>query len=69
MWTTRVRVPSLRAGSIWKTPPWAQSEAWIFIDTPAPERFSSTVSLSIETVMPLVNAAPRRSGTLLAKTG
>ena len=34
----RVDVPSARTGSIWNTPPVAQSFAWIFIDSPAPAR-------------------------------
>ena len=64
-----MRVPSLRSGSIWKIPPWAQSEPWIFIDTPEPARFSSIFSVSIEIVTALVSVAPRTSGTLLANTG
>ena len=62
----RVRVPSPRWGSIWKTPPWAQSLAWIFIERPVPVREMTMSSWSSSTVIPLDNTSPRWLGILEA---
>jgi len=48
-WRETVVVASARAGSIWKTPPFAQSFTWIFIDRPEPERSMTRDSLEILT--------------------
>src|SRR5262249_24886492 len=61
-------VPSSRSISIWKTPPLAQSFAWIFIDKPGPVRVSTSDSAELSTLTPLFNTRPRWSGILLANT-
>ena len=59
-------VPSLRSGSIWKTPPCAQSLAWSFIDRPLPSREISRFSSLISTVAGPLSTSPRWSGTFEA---
>ena len=66
MCVTRVVPLSERCGSIWKIPPWAQSFAWSFIDSPMPVRCRLRTSSFSSTATPLLNVRPRCSGTLLA---
>src|SRR5258706_4832525 len=49
-------------------PPLAQSLTWIFIESPGPVRERTSDSRSLSTETSLVNASPRWSGILLAKT-
>jgi hypothetical protein len=62
-----VRVPSPRAGSIWKMPPWAQSLAWIFmLRSAVPVREMTRSAPRTLSVTRLVGISPRWSGILLA---